>query len=90
MDLQRLYTRQLMDEPQKQSLKCKRGCVNLSDEFRDGRPSTAVNKKNIDTVYCTIETERHVIYHEIRASLDIEVVHVPTSRAAPRRGAGRT
>ncbi|GBP51045.1 hypothetical protein EVAR_87622_1 [Eumeta japonica] len=27
-----------------------RGRVNLSDEFRDGRPSTAVNNKNIDAV----------------------------------------
>ncbi|GBP82409.1 hypothetical protein EVAR_99100_1 [Eumeta japonica] len=28
----------------------KRGRVNFRDEFRDGRPSTAVNNKNIDAV----------------------------------------
>ncbi|GBP58783.1 hypothetical protein EVAR_25856_1 [Eumeta japonica] len=47
------------------------GRVNLSDVFRDGRSSTAVNNKNIDTVRRTIETVRHVTYHEIRASLSI-------------------
>ncbi|GBP58648.1 hypothetical protein EVAR_38109_1 [Eumeta japonica] len=41
------------------------GRVNLSDEFRDGRPSTAVNNKNIDAVRCMIETDRHVTYLEI-------------------------
>ncbi|GBP05922.1 hypothetical protein EVAR_3204_1 [Eumeta japonica] len=45
----------------------KRGCVNLSNEFRDGRPSTAVNNKNIDAVRRMIETDRHVTYREIQA-----------------------
>ncbi|GBP79117.1 hypothetical protein EVAR_54477_1 [Eumeta japonica] len=45
--------------------------VNLSDEFRDGRPSTAVNNKNIDAVRRVIETERHVTYHEM-ASVALE------------------
>ncbi|GBP26673.1 hypothetical protein EVAR_23443_1 [Eumeta japonica] len=36
----------------------KRGRVNLSDEFRDGRPPTAVNNKNIDAVRRMIETDR--------------------------------
>ncbi|GBP71998.1 Putative uncharacterized protein FLJ37770 [Eumeta japonica] len=49
----------------------KRGRVNLRDEFRDGRPSTAANNKNIDAVRRMIDTDRHVTYHEIRASLGI-------------------
>lgn len=49
----------------------KRGRINLSDESRDGRPSTAVTNKNIDAVRRMIETDRHVTYHEIRASLEI-------------------
>ncbi|GBP60500.1 Putative uncharacterized protein FLJ37770 [Eumeta japonica] len=49
----------------------KRGRFSLSGEFRDGRPSTAVNNKNIDAVRRMIETDRHVTYHEIRAFLDI-------------------
>ncbi|GBP76768.1 hypothetical protein EVAR_57293_1 [Eumeta japonica] len=36
----------------------KRGRVNLSEEFRDGGPSTAVNTKNIDAVRPMIETDR--------------------------------
>ncbi|GBP47718.1 hypothetical protein EVAR_14249_1 [Eumeta japonica] len=47
----------------------KRGHVNLSDEFRDDRLSTAVNNKNIDAVRRMIQTDSHVIYHEIQASL---------------------
>ncbi|GBP37142.1 hypothetical protein EVAR_24274_1 [Eumeta japonica] len=39
--------------------------VNLSDEFHDGRPSIAVNNKNINGVRHIIETGRHVTYHEI-------------------------
>ncbi|GBP53587.1 hypothetical protein EVAR_79801_1 [Eumeta japonica] len=38
----------------------KRCRFNLSDEFRDNRPSTAVNNKNIDAVRRMIETVRHV------------------------------
>ncbi|GBP39869.1 Cyclin-dependent kinase 2-associated protein 1 [Eumeta japonica] len=49
----------------------KRGRVNLSDEFPNSRPSTAVSNKNIDTVCIMIEIGRHVTYHEIRASLGI-------------------
>ncbi|GBP91725.1 Putative uncharacterized protein FLJ37770 [Eumeta japonica] len=49
----------------------KRGCVNLGDEFRDGRPSTAVNNKNIDSVRRMIERDRHMTYHAIWASLGI-------------------
>ncbi|GBP66860.1 hypothetical protein EVAR_18031_1 [Eumeta japonica] len=46
-------------------------CVNLNDEFRDGRPSTAVNNGNIDTMRRMIETDRCVTYHEIQAFLSI-------------------
>ncbi|GBP55243.1 Putative uncharacterized protein FLJ37770 [Eumeta japonica] len=49
----------------------KHGRVNLSDELRNGRPSSAVNNKNIDTVRDMIEIDRHVTHHEIRASLGI-------------------
>ncbi|GBP05806.1 hypothetical protein EVAR_5112_1 [Eumeta japonica] len=45
--------------------------MNLSDEFRDARQSTAVNNKNIDAVYRMIKTNRHVLCQEIRASLGI-------------------
>ncbi|GBP65178.1 Putative uncharacterized protein FLJ37770 [Eumeta japonica] len=48
-----------------------RGRVNLSDEFRDGRPSTAVNIKTIGAVCHMIETDRHVTGHETRLSLGI-------------------
>ncbi|GBP26130.1 hypothetical protein EVAR_15144_1 [Eumeta japonica] len=43
--------------------------INLSDEFRDDRPSTVVNNKNLDAVRRKIETDSHVTYHEIWASL---------------------
>ncbi|GBP34921.1 hypothetical protein EVAR_26512_1 [Eumeta japonica] len=55
--------------------KFKRDHVNLSDEFRDGRPSKAVINKNIDAVRRMIETDRHVTYHEIRASLGIGLIN---------------
>ncbi|GBP76350.1 hypothetical protein EVAR_52992_1 [Eumeta japonica] len=51
----------------------KRDRVNLSDEFRDGRLSTAVNYKSIHAMRRMIETDRHVAYHDIRASLGIGV-----------------
>ncbi|GBP06761.1 hypothetical protein EVAR_91705_1 [Eumeta japonica] len=52
----------------------KRCRVNLCDEFRGGRPSTAVNNKSIDALRRMIETYRHVSYHEIGASLDIGMI----------------
>ncbi|GBP35035.1 hypothetical protein EVAR_75237_1 [Eumeta japonica] len=48
-----------------------------SDEFRDSRPSTAVNNKNIDAVRRMIKTDRHVTYHKIPASLAIAIFSVP-------------
>ncbi|GBP17851.1 hypothetical protein EVAR_7844_1 [Eumeta japonica] len=46
------------------------GHLNFSDEFRDGRQSTSVNNKYIDAMHRMIETDRHVTYHDIWASLD--------------------
>ncbi|GBP46586.1 hypothetical protein EVAR_95048_1 [Eumeta japonica] len=51
----------------------KRDRVNPSDGFRGGRPSTAVNNKNIDAVRRVIKTDRHVTYHEIRTSVGISM-----------------
>ncbi|GBP55324.1 hypothetical protein EVAR_43079_1 [Eumeta japonica] len=48
--------------------KFKRGRVNVSDEFRDGHPSTAVNNKNVDAVRRMIDIDGHVIYHVMGAS----------------------
>jgi len=49
----------------------KRGRCSLSDEYREGRPSTAVTPENIDNVRTMIKADRHVTYCEIRASLGI-------------------
>ncbi|GBP32593.1 hypothetical protein EVAR_25952_1 [Eumeta japonica] len=49
--------------------KFKHGLINLNDEFLDGRPSTAVNNKNMDSVRRMIATDRHVTYYDIRESL---------------------
>ncbi|GBP72095.1 Putative uncharacterized protein FLJ37770 [Eumeta japonica] len=53
------------------------GAVDLNNELRDGRPSTAMNNKNIDAVRPMIEPDGYVIYHEIRASLDIGMTQIP-------------
>ncbi|GBP53722.1 hypothetical protein EVAR_39876_1 [Eumeta japonica] len=58
----------------------KLGRVNLSDEFRNGRPSTAVNNKTIDSVCCMIETDRYVTYYQIRASLGISFSYGETDK----------
>jgi len=49
----------------------KRGRESLSDECREGRPSTAVVPANIDAVREMIAADRHVTYREIEASLGI-------------------
>ncbi|GBP91933.1 hypothetical protein EVAR_103582_1 [Eumeta japonica] len=49
----------------------KHGRVILSDEFHGGPQSIAVNNMNIDAVLRMIDTDRHVIYHEIPPSLGI-------------------
>ncbi|GBP49994.1 hypothetical protein EVAR_37079_1 [Eumeta japonica] len=56
--------------------KSKRGRVNLKDEFRDGRPSTAVNDKNVDDVRRMITTNRHVTDREIGASLGTDMSQI--------------
>ncbi|GBP43762.1 hypothetical protein EVAR_28937_1 [Eumeta japonica] len=43
----------------------KRGRVNLSDGFRDGHPSTAVNNKTIDAVRRVVETGRHLPFSHL-------------------------
>ncbi|GBP27963.1 CAP-Gly domain-containing linker protein 1 [Eumeta japonica] len=47
------------------------------DEFRNGRLSIAVNdNKNMDAVRRMIKTDRHMTYHEIRASLGIRMSQI--------------
>ena len=48
-----------------------RGRSSLSDEFREGRPKSAVVSENIDAVCEMIKQDRHVTYCEIEASLSI-------------------
>ncbi|GBP55319.1 hypothetical protein EVAR_43073_1 [Eumeta japonica] len=42
----------------------------------EGRPSTALNNKNVDAVRCMIETDRHVTSYRIRASLSIRMSQI--------------
>ncbi|GBP42967.1 Putative fatty acyl-CoA reductase CG5065 [Eumeta japonica] len=53
------YARRLFITGLRAFVQFKRSRVNLSDEFRDGRPSIAVNNKNIDSVRGMIETTEH-------------------------------
>lgn len=55
-----------------------RGRQSLSDEPREGRPSTAVSHENIDAVREMIKSDRHVTYYEIRASLGIGMSQIQT------------
>ncbi|GBP82937.1 hypothetical protein EVAR_99728_1 [Eumeta japonica] len=52
--------------------------INRSDEFRDGRPATAVNKKDIDVVRHMIETDR-------RADGVIRVADIETKNGVVRK-----
>ncbi|GBP07608.1 hypothetical protein EVAR_2741_1 [Eumeta japonica] len=62
-----LPPRSLMDMNSRSgSIYCR---VNRGDELPHSRPSTAVNNKNIDVVHRMIETDKHLSYHEIQASL---------------------
>ena len=45
--------------------------MSLSDDPRVGAPKTAVTQENVDAVPKLIKEDRHVIYHEIEASLRI-------------------
>lgn len=48
-----------------------RGRVSLDDEFREGRPSTAVTEENVAAVRRLIEENRRITYDEIRGQLGI-------------------
>jgi len=43
-----------------------RGRIFLSDEFREGRPSTSIVATNVDAMREMIERDRHIIYREIQ------------------------
>ena len=48
-----------------------RGRTFVSDEFREGRPSTSIVATNADAVREMIERDRHITYREIQAFLGI-------------------
>ena len=50
----------------------------LSDEFREGRPSTFVVVTNVDAVRKIIERDRHITYREIQVSLGIAMKAIHT------------
>lgn len=54
----------------------KRGRTSLADEFREGRPISAVSPENIDAVRELIKQDRHVTYLEIQACLNISSTSV--------------
>jgi [histone H3]-lysine36 N-dimethyltransferase SETMAR len=49
----------------------KSGRFYLSDEFREGRPMTAVTQENIEAIRNLIKSDRHVTYREISSTLGI-------------------
>jgi len=53
-----------------------RGRSSLQDEFREGRPKSAVTPENIDAVRELIIQDRHVTYREIQASLNISMTPI--------------
>ena len=53
-------------------------CTFLSDEFREGRPSTSVVATNVDAVREMIERDRHITYREIQAFLGIDMKAIHT------------
>ena len=59
--------------------KFQRGRTFLSNEFREGRPSTCVIVTNVDAVREMIERDRHITYiREIQASLGIDMKAIHT------------
>lgn len=54
----------------------KRGRTNLTDDLREGRPSTATTEDNISVVRRMIETDKRVTYQQIRTSLGIGMSQV--------------
>ena len=53
-----------------------RGRKNLSDDFREGRPKSAVTSENIDAVRKLIATDRHETYDKIETSLKISRIRM--------------
>lgn len=54
----------------------KRGRSSFTDEFREGRPKSAVLPENIDAVRELVMEDRHVTYREIAASLGISMTSI--------------
>ena len=54
----------------------KRSRINLTDDLREGRPSTATTEDNIDVVRRMIETDIRVTYQQIRTSQSIGMSQV--------------
>jgi len=55
-----------------------RGHTFLSDEFREGRPSTSVVATNVDAVHEMIERDRYITYREIQVFLGIDMKAIYT------------
>ena len=53
-----------------------RGRSSLQDEFREGRPKSAVVSETIDAVRLLILQDRHVAYCEIEATLGISGTNI--------------
>jgi [histone H3]-lysine36 N-dimethyltransferase SETMAR len=53
-----------------------RGRRCLTDEFREGRPKSAVLPETIDAVRVMIMEDRHITYREIESSLDISMTSI--------------
>ncbi|GBP30276.1 hypothetical protein EVAR_27888_1 [Eumeta japonica] len=62
----------------------KRGPIKLTDDLREGRPSTAATEDNI--VLCMIETDKRVIYQEICTSLGFDSITPPGGPSSRRSG----
>lgn len=54
------------------------GRSSVADEFREGRPSTAITSENIEKIREMIFEDRHVTYREIEASLGIDMKQINT------------
>lgn len=55
-----------------------RGRISLKDEFREGRPKSAVTPENIDAVRKLILHDRHMTYREIETCLGISNTSIHT------------
>ncbi|GBP50033.1 hypothetical protein EVAR_39609_1 [Eumeta japonica] len=65
-------------------IRFKRVGTNLTDDLREGRPSTATTRDNITVLRLTIESDKRVTYQQIQISLGIDmsqvhkILHEPT------------